>query len=271
MAEKKIERMSKEKVAEEIRVISDDVNFSDAQNKPFNFSELVKNTNNQFLKAVYGSDLNPASLKAKSDAMSELDSLDHPLAKEVVSRERQVIINGNYINKLKKEEIAKWFEPFGYVSHKRHDGFADVRCKDFEVVFNNYELVLEESDMLDPMVLANSVNNEDELLELFDKLSNMNFNFDKFSETCEEMDMTPAQVLEEYVAIKLSERFPSSYPAERKKYKDSRTKKALNNFKTSGADEKLVDLMSEIKDRQFNMHEITHNRGHYGTYKPDET
>ncbi len=256
MAEKKVEFVSRE----EINAASiNEGNFSGAKNS----KEMPSNFRN-FLKDYKFS---PAKLKNQSKVLSNLSSSNNADLNQVAKTINYAIVNGNYVNKLKDSEIENWFEPFGYVNHERYDGLAHVWCKDFEIIFNNFEVVFNKHENCD-LGFANAVSKMDD--DKFIKLFNYEgFDFNEFESTCDSMDTTPALALEEYVAIKFSERFPSSYPIERKNYKDERTKKAFKSFEKSGADKKIVDLVREIKNKQDISHEATHLRGHYGVYKPD--
>lgn len=226
--------------------------------------------------------------KVEKVTRAELDSIvlgnesspkaDFSVAKNNIPNEEELSVNhksinnlrtgikhNDYVKKLKDDEIKKWFEPFGYVLHKFESGFLIVICKDIACLLNDYELILK--NLNDPNDYSTDAIIKDEELNKI-MFAKSKFNFSNFVKACDEMDIDSSQALEEYVAIKLSERFPS-YSAERKKYKDDKTKQALKDYEKTGADKKLVELMSEIKDRQDMVHEVTHNRGYYGTYKPE--
>ena len=289
MEEKKIEHVSQEEIK---RVITGDDDFSyDAEKSGNVLKRAAEKSDSRFFDVVLNSDLNPAKLKKESEALAAHLKSDDPAVRESALLAASYIQNGSYINKLKNSEIEKWFEPFGLVSLERHDGFAYVICGSFSAMFNNFNLLLDDNsayngvpgfygmpseeapqdDLYESSELENDTLAENIQVETASApVQESTFDFEKFCETCDLMDMTPAQALEEYVAIKLSERFPSSYPAARKQFKDQTNNNALKAFAKSGASEKLVDLMREIKNRQDAANEATHNRGHYGFYNPND-
>ncbi len=291
MDEKKVEHVTREEVN---RVLAEDLDFSyDAKNSENVLKRVAESSDSRFFDVVLNSDLNPAKLKKESEILQKRLESDDPSVREDAAFTASYIQNGNYINKLKNSEIEKWFAPFDLLALERHDGFAYVICRSFTAMFNNFNLLLDapseyngvpglygmpseeapQDDLFDSSELESGNEEQIAQTEIEPEILEVDegtFDFDEFCRTCDLMDMTPSQALEEYIAIKLSERFPSSYPAARKKFKEQTNKNALKAYSKSGADEKLVDLMREIKNRQDAANEATHNRGHFGFYNPTD-
>lgn len=161
------------------------------------------------------------------------------------------LLHGEYVNKLKAEEIKNIFLPFGYIDHEQMDSQIYVICKDFDVMFSDFTLALD-----------NNVNSSDRKW-----LTSSKFDYKAFEDTLDQMGLTMEQAIDERVAIWLSERF-HSYSVDRKNYKDNNNKNAFKAFATSGANERLVDFMRELKNRQDRVNEDTYNRGYHGYYNP---
>lgn len=168
--------------------------------------------------------------------------------------------HSEYVSRLKKhpELIEKWFKPFGYVRHEFDENKAVVLCNEFIVAFEDFDLILEELCAGDYMQ------------NLFGNASDSKFDFDEFKQACVALDTTPAQGLEEYLAIKLSELYPSSYPAARKEYKERVAKRAFKDFEKTSKEPQVVELVRELKNKQNMNIEATHSRGHFGTYNKPE-
>lgn len=152
----------------------------------------------------------------------------------------------NYIKALKKEgELVKhWFKPFGYISHEHLDSQIYVDCKNFEVLFDDFNLVANEKP-----TPAGEQTEQDELL----------------SATLDDLDTNLSMMLEEYVAIRLGERFPS-YGNERLKFKTEAYNEAYKRFANNSKNQPLTDVMFEIKNRQTSMAGVTEKRNYYGVY-----
>ena len=161
------------------------------------------------------------------------------------------LLHGEYVNKLKADEIKKIFLPFGYIAHEQMDKQIYVICKDFDVMLSDFTLAVDDSVLSDPRKW----------------LSDSKFNCTAFKDACDQMGLTLEQALDEHFAIWMSERF-HSYSDDRKNYKEKAHRNALKEYSNSGASNTLIDIMRELKNRQDVTANTTYNRGRTGYYNP---
>lgn len=155
----------------------------------------------------------------------------------------------SYIEKLSNEEIKNFFEPYGYISHKKYkdennENFAHIACSDFEVILNDFDVAV----LCYPTAKKSST-----------------FDYPAFLKYCNETDTAPEQAISDIVIAGLmTPRFPS-YAEKRKKYKDEKTQNAFRSLP-----KEMKPLLKTLNDKVLAENSIMENKGKYGTFDAEE-
>lgn len=156
---------------------------------------------------------------------------------------------------LKNDEIVKWFAPFGYDYHEivtevdSNSEFLCVVCEDFAILFNDFELFMEE-------------------LPQSKEESARGFDFVKFKEHCFHQNRTPEQVLNEYVKDKMEKRF-TSYAENRHAYDENKLKKLKEDRKKANFPKEIDNLFASLAEKDRAILDMEENRIRHGKYFPD--
>lgn len=167
--------------------------------------------------------------------------------------ENEKISNSNklrsYIEKLSNEEIKSFFEPYGYVSHKKYkdennESFAHIICSDFEVILNDFDVAV----LCYPTAKKTSA-----------------FDYPAFLNYCNETDTAPEQAISDIVVAGLmTPRFPS-YAEKRKKYKDEKTQNAFRSLP-----KEMKPLLKTLNEKTLAENSLMENKGKYGIFDAEE-
>lgn len=189
----------------------------------------------------------------KDDISAELGTVDpRPNQKQKIdsAENRGSLYSTEYIKKLHIDEIANFFEPFGFVAaakipSEQEPKFVFATCEDFQVVFSDYNFVFD----FDGGVKTRSAKK---------------INMEAFKNYCASIEKTPEQVVSEMMTVQLfGYRFPS-YSKNRLSVKQKESELAFDNLPSEMR--KLLKLTKEQKESEL---VATFNKNHYGNYEID--
>ena len=164
---------------------------------------------------------------------------NYPVSKQA----KQAKPETRYVDKFSDKKIAKFFAPYGYIGHERHenDGSIRVFCNDCQIIFDDFT------------VMAEGIDN------LF-LLPELNF-FGGFTELCEQANITPSQAISDRLEEEVFN--PMPYYVERKK---AFTQNNLNRIAHHQIHGKLLKASVEKQKHRENLASLNKT---YGSSDPE--
>ncbi len=149
-----------------------------------------------------------------------------------------------FIDSFSDKKIAKFFTPYGYITHERSEdqGAVLVLCENCQIIFDDFSV------MVEPIV------------SLF--ASNPSFDFEEFSALCEQANITPSQA----IADRLEEEIfnPMPYYVERKK------KFTDNNLRNIKKNNKYGEILAASVQKQQHRENLASLEKTYGSSDPEK-
>ena len=186
-----------------------------------------------------------------SDALAvEKQTSKHETKVNVEPNEnRRSLYSTEFIKKLKREEIEKFFTPFGLIGfakipNDQEPKFVIVQCKDFQVAFSDYSQVFDFN-------IPEHV-----------KQTPSTFKLEELAEYCMITGTTPEQAISELMVTKLfGERFNEAYFENWNRSKQKESKIAFSKMS-----EPMQKMFNNFQEKTAQGFESTRNKLYYGEY-----
>lgn len=150
-----------------------------------------------------------------------------------------------YVDKISDKKIAEFFAPYGYFTHFRDksNNSIIVICNDCSIIFDDFTLLAE---------AANNCGNS----------GDTDFNFSKFEELCEQMNITPSRAISDRLEEEVLNKLP--YYVERK---NLFTEKNLDSVKE---EDTYAPLLSHSIKKEKHRESYAKLNKTYGSINPIE-
>lgn len=177
-------------------------------------------------------------------SLSEIESLKKSLPVQVQKNSKKTESKDHekhYVQRISDKKIAEFFAPYGYVMHERSEDGSTifVLCNSFQLVFDDFN------------VMTSSINN------FYVEQSDF---FTKFSNICEEAQITPDQAIGDRLEDELFKDMPY--------YVETKKKFIGNNLKAIAKDQEFGKLLKASVTKQRHRENYTYLNKFYGDSDP---